>query len=101
MPLNPVANIADYASVPDPLRRLNMTAALALYDDLIAFDDTLIDSTVESLTEEALVSLLVLRFRSFLSCGYDASAALLLAVGYPEADVAFVLEATTTPRVLH
>jgi hypothetical protein len=79
-----------------------MTAVLALYDDLIAFDDALIESTVERLSEESLVSLLLLRFRSFLSCGYDGSEALLLAVGYAAADVAFVLEPTkSAPRVLH
>ena len=79
-----------------------MTAALALYDDLIAFDDALIESTVETMSEESLVSLLLLRFRSFLSCGYKGSEALLLAVGYAEPDLAFVLEAaTSTPRVLH
>jgi hypothetical protein len=84
------------------LRRLTMTAALALYDDLIAFDDAFIESTVERLDDEPLVSLLLLRFRSFLSLGYDESEALLLAVGYAEADVAFLLVATKcTPRVLH
>lgn len=79
-----------------------MTAALAPYDDLIAFDDALIESAVENLSEESLVSLLLLRFRSFLSCGYDGSEALLLAVGYAEDDLAFVLDAATSePRVLH
>lgn len=79
-----------------------MTAALALYDDLIAFDDALIESTVERLGDEPLVSFLLLRFRSFLSLGYDESEALLLAVGYAEADVGFLLAATkSTPRVLH
>jgi hypothetical protein len=71
-----------------------MTAVLALYDDLIAFDDALIESTAEKLGDESLLMLLLLRFRSFLSCGYGESEALLLAVGYAEADVAFVLEAT-------
>ena len=61
-----------------------MTAALALYDDLIAFDDALVESAVETMSEESLVSLLLLRFRSFLSCGYNGSEALLLAVGYAE-----------------
>ena len=79
-----------------------MTAALALYDDLIAFDDALLESTVEKLSEESLVSLLLLRFRSFVSCGWDASEALLLAVGYAEADIAFVLDATKSASgVLH
>jgi hypothetical protein len=76
-----------------------MTAALARYDDLIAFDDALIDSTLERLGDEPLLSLLLLRSRSFLSCGYGESEALLLAVGSAEADVAFVLDATkSTPR---
>ena len=79
-----------------------MTVALALYDDLIVFDDALVESTVEKLGDESLVSLLVLRFRSFLSCGYGESEALLLAVGYAEADVAFVLESTKSASlVLH
>jgi hypothetical protein len=79
-----------------------MTAALALYGDLIAFDDALIESTAEKLGDEALESLLLLRFRSFLSCGYAESEALLLAVGYAQADVAFVLEATNSASlVLH
>jgi hypothetical protein len=79
-----------------------MTAALAPYDDLIAFDDALIESAAENLSEESLVSLLLLRFRSFLSCGYDSSEALLLAVGYAETDLAFVLDtATSAPGVLH
>jgi hypothetical protein len=79
-----------------------MTAALALYGDLIAFDDALIESTAEKLGDEALESLLLLRFRSFLSCGYGESEALLLAVGYAEADVACVLEATNSASlVLH
>jgi hypothetical protein len=77
-----------------------MTAALARYDDLIAFDDALLESTVDKLSEESLVSLLVLRFRSFVSCGYDASEALLLAVGYAEADVAFVLETTRSASLV-
>ena len=71
-----------------------MTAALAFYEDLLAFDDSLIESTAEKLDDESLVSLLLLRFRSFLSCGYSESESLLLAVGYAEADVAFVLEST-------
>ena len=58
-----------------------MTAALALYDDLIAFDDALIESTAEKLGDESLVSLLLLRFRSFLSCRYGESEALLLEWG--------------------
>ena len=79
-----------------------MTAALAPYDDLIAFDDALIESTVDKLGDESLVSLLLLRFRSFLSCGYGESEALLLAVGYAETDVAFVLESTRSASlVLH
>ena len=69
-----------------------MTAALALYDDLIAFDNALLDSTAEKLDDESLVSLLLLRFRSFLSLGYGESEALLLAVGYAEADVGLMLE---------
>jgi len=79
-----------------------MTAALAPYDDLIAFDNALIESTAEKLGDESLVSLLLLRFRSFLSRGYGESEALLLAVGYAEADVAFALESTKSASlVLH
>lgn len=79
-----------------------MTATLALYDDLIAFDDAFIESTVERLGDEQLVSLLLVRFRSFLSRGYGESEALLLAVGYAEAHAAFLLVATkSTPRILH
>jgi hypothetical protein len=84
------------------MRRLTMTAALALYDDLIAYDNTLLESTVEELGDEALLSLLLLRFRSFLSCGFGEPEALLLAVGYTHPDVAFLLDAARSASpVLH
>jgi hypothetical protein len=79
-----------------------MTAALAPYEDLIAFDHTLVESSVEGLSDESLVSFLLLRFRSFLRCGYAVSDALLLAVGYSETDARFIRESTEhASPVLH
>jgi len=79
-----------------------MTAALAPYEDLLVFDDALIESSVEGLSDELLVSLLLVRFRSFLRCSYDVSEALLLAVGYSEADARFICASTNDPSlVLH
>jgi hypothetical protein len=54
------------------------------------------------LSDESLTSLLLLRFRSFLRCRYDVSEALLLAVGYTEADARFIGQSTkSTPPVVH
>ena len=79
-----------------------MTAALASYEDLIAFDDALLDSTAEQLSDESLVALLQLRFRSYISHGFGVSEAVLLAVGYAQADLALVLESTRdAPGGLH
>ena len=77
-----------------------MTAALASYEDLIAFDDALLESATEQLGDESLLSLLLLRFRSYVSHGFGVSEALFLAVGYAEADLALVLESTTDAPVV-
>lgn len=70
-----------------------MTAVAATrYDDLLALDETLTETLVEALDEETLVSLLLARFRSFIAGGYGAVDALLLSVGYAEADLAFAAD---------
>jgi hypothetical protein len=73
-----------------------MTAALAPYEDLLAFDDALLEATAEMLDEESFLQLLLVRFRVFASCGYDPSQALLRAVGFAHGDLASV-DATRQP----
>lgn len=74
-----------------------MTAVAAHYDELLEYQP-LTEATVDRLDEDALASLLRHRFRCFLACGRDASEALLLAVGYSEADAALIAH---EPAVLH
>jgi hypothetical protein len=96
LPLNLAVSAADMPLRPVHLRRLMMTAvAAARSEDVLAVDGALTETVVEALDEEALVSLLLVRFRSFVACGYGEAEALLLAVGYAEADLAFVAEAAT------
>jgi hypothetical protein len=82
-----------YLIFPNFLRRLTMTAALAPYEDLVAFDDALLEATAETLDEDSFLQLLLLRFRAFASCGYDPSRALLRAVGFADGDLALALAA--------
>lgn len=71
-----------------------MTAvATARHDSLLALDEPLIETLVEELDEDTLVSLLLARFRSFVACGYGAADALLLAVDHPDANLALAAEA--------
>ena len=74
-----------------------MTAVAAHYDELLAYQP-LTEATVDRLDEDALASLLRRRFRCFLACGRDAAEALLLAVGYAEADA---VRLAHEPVVLH
>lgn len=74
-----------------------MTAVAAHYDELLAYQP-LTEATVSRLGEDALASLLRRRFRCFLASGRCASEALLLAVGYSEADAALIAH---EPAVLH
>ncbi|MGZ4380244.1 MAG: hypothetical protein ACXVZ3_02305 [Gaiellaceae bacterium] len=57
------------------------------------------EALVEALDEEMLVSLLLARFRSFVGCGYGADDALLLAVGYDNADLAVVVDTPVRSRL--
>ncbi len=71
-----------------------MTAvAAARYDGLLAIDEPLTATLVETLDEDTLVSLLLARFRSLVACGYEAVDALLLAVGHADADPALAADA--------
>ncbi len=74
-----------------------MTAVATPYDELLVHQP-LTEATVDRLGEDALASLLRRRFRCFLACGWSASEALLLAVGYSEADAALIAH---EPAVLH
>jgi hypothetical protein len=74
-----------------------MTAVATPYDELLAYQP-LTETTVCRLGEDALESLLRRRFRRFLACGRCPSEALLLAVGYSDADAALIAH---EPAVLH
>jgi hypothetical protein len=71
-----------------------MTAVAAAHYADLSPDLALTEPVVEALDDEALVSLLQARFRSFVACGYGAVEALLLAVGYPNTDSAVAGEMT-------
>jgi hypothetical protein len=76
-----------------------MTAvAAARHDDVLVSHGTLSEALVEALDEEMLGSLLLGRFRSFVGCGYGAVDALLLAVGYADADLSVVADAPVRSR---
>ncbi len=72
-----------------------MTAVAARYDDVLVVDDALTGAVVDALDEETLIALLVVRFHFFVARGYGDVEALLLAVGYSEADLSFFTEAAT------
>lgn len=77
-----------------------MTAVAAPYDDLFTIGEPLTETLVDQLGEEALDSLLLLRFRGFLARGHGESEALLLAVGYAETDLVFVAEVAPGPALV-